>query len=124
MAKKLSPFKRTGLHRLECDCGAYVYGTVAQLESVGMPRCACGDTFHPDRLELALLLGLEDAPVMAEYNRARGSIMHGQASHGRRGRELRSVEDIAFERLERNRAATARKRRLAALAPAPEPLPF
>jgi len=122
---KVKPFKRQGLHRLECSsCDGYAYSTVAQLESVGMPSCACGAPFVPDRLELAQLLGATDAPCVLEYEQACGSIAHGQASHVARGRRVRDVTDVALERVERNRAAAARKRRLGAIAPAAEPLPF
>jgi hypothetical protein len=33
------PFKRAGLHKLECSCGNYAYATVAALEAHGLP-CA------------------------------------------------------------------------------------
>lgn len=118
------PFKRSGLHKLECDCGGYVYATVAQLERYGLPSCGCGERLLPERLELAALLGLEDAPAVAEYRRELSSVLHGQASHGRRGRELRPAETIAAERVERRRSNAARERRISALAPAAEALPF
>lgn len=128
MATKITPFKRAGLHKLECvDCDAYCYSAVAQLERHGLPRCGgCGERFAPERLELAALLGLEDAPAVVEYRRELSRVLHGQASHGIRGRELRPAETIALERVERRRSEAARDRRLDALAPAPvsEPMPF
>jgi hypothetical protein len=135
MARKTSPFKRTGLHRLECSsCTGYTYSTVSQLETVGMPSCACGEAFTPDRLELAMLLGLEDAPVALEYFAKVASVEHGQAGPGRSlklesrrtaaGRQLSDPSTLAAAHVERNRAAAARKRRLGALAPAVEAMPF
>jgi hypothetical protein len=122
--KSLSPFKRSGLHKLECDCGGYVYATVAQLEQRGLPSCGCGAAFLPERVELAELLGLENCPAVAEYRAELSSVLHGQASHGRRGRELRSAESVAAERVERRRRDLARKRRVAALLPTPAVIPF
>lgn len=122
---KIKPFKRSGLHRLECPaCPGYTYATVAMLETVGIPACACGAAFTPDRLELCELLGLEDAPAVLEFSSACHSIAHGQASHVARGRKVRAVEAVALERVESNRAAAARQRRLNALRPALEPMPF
>jgi hypothetical protein len=120
----VGPFRRSGLHKLECDCGGYVYATVAQLELRGLPCCGCGERFVPERLELAELLGLMDAPAVAEYRRELSGVLHGQASHGRRGRELRPAELVAAERVERRRRELARKRRLTAILPVPEPMPF
>ena len=125
-SKAPKPFSRQGLHRLECDCGAYTYATVANLEAHGLPLCRCGGEHLPDRLELAQLLGLEDAPVVLEYERACNSVSHGQAGPGRHRimPNFRAPELIASERVERNRATAARKRRLNALKPALEPMPF
>jgi hypothetical protein len=62
MAAKPRPFKRAGLHRLECpDCPCYGYFTVAMLEAAGeLPACfavGCGARMMPTELELAVLLG-------------------------------------------------------------------
>lgn len=125
MHGKRSEFKRSGLHRLECSgCGAYVYGTVANLERHGMPVCGCGGGFMPERLELAMLLGLEDAPVVVEYERELSSVIHGQASHVQRGRSVRVPEAVAAERVERDRRERGRAHVLAALRPVAEPIPF
>src|SRR4051812_13276207 len=66
-----APFKRSGLHRLSCpSCPTYAYLTVATLEDAGMPRCwreGCGDTLEPERLELAILLKLEDHPLVQAW---------------------------------------------------------
>lgn len=118
------PFSRKGLHRLECpECPGYTYSTVANLETVGLPSCKCGSTFEPERLELAELLGVESPAVIA-YRLECQSIAHGQASHGQRGRQLRPVELVAAERVESRRRSEARNRRLSALRPVPEALPF
>lgn len=81
------------------------------LESHGLPVCLCGLTFVPERVELCALLGLSDAPAVAEYQRELSSVLHGQASHGRRGRQLRLAEDVAAERVEARRQEVANKRR-------------
>lgn len=125
MAKRDSkPFKRSGLHRLECVCGAYTYSTVACLEGHGVPSCGCGEQFAPDEVELAFLLGLEDAPSVAEYRAELSSVMHGQASHGQRGRQLRPAESVAAERVSTRRRERARSNRLRAIMPVAEPMPF
>jgi hypothetical protein len=120
----VATFKRTGLHKLECSCGAYLYATVAMLERHDLPACCCGSRFLPDRVELAMLLGVDDCPAIVEYERELSSVMHGQTSHGIRGRELRPAELIAAERVERSRRDRARSNRLAALLPAAEAMPF
>lgn len=119
----MTAFKRSGLHRLECDCGSYVYATVAMLERAGLPQCACGERLLPDRVELAELLDV-DCPARDEYRAELSSVMHGQTSHGIRGRKLRPAELIAADRVEKRRRDRARSNRLGALLPAPEPLPF
>ena len=85
---------------------------------------ACGETFVPERLELAMLLGLEDAPAVAEYRAELSSVMHGQARVGRGNGQDYAAEPVALERVERRRRELALKRRLAAIMPTPEPLPF
>ena len=122
---KSKPFTRQGLHRLECDCGAYVYATVAALEAHGLPVCACGETFQPGRVELAELLNV-DCPAVAEYRDALSSVLHGQAfasGNGRRG-NLRPAESVALERVERHRRELARARRVGAILPKAQPIPF
>lgn len=124
MAKQHSTFSRRGLHKLECaGCESYVYATVASLERHGIPSCACGAEYVPDRLELAGLLGVQ-APVLDEYRRELSSVLHGQASHGQRGRRLRPAEEVAAQRVESRRRDRARSNRLGALLPAAEPMPF
>jgi hypothetical protein len=122
----VSAFKRSGLHRLECErvaCDGYVYGVVAQFERVGLPVCACGARLVPDRLELAELLDV-DCPARVEYRAELGKVSHGQASHGRRGRTLRPAEQVAAERVEQWRRQRARSNRLGALRPAAEAMAF
>lgn len=121
-------FKRTGLHRLECPvCSCYGYFTVAMLEDVGLPRCfrdGCGETLQPARIELALMLGAEDAPIYHAYAAKVGSVAHGQASHYMKGRECESPEYRAIESISREQRKAARQRRIAAILPVPEPMPF
>lgn len=128
MPRKTAAFKRAGLHRLECDdCDGYAYATVAELERVGLPACGCGARYAPARLELALLLGAERAPAVAEYRAELESVARGQAPHcgsSARAAKLRAPEVIALERVESRRRSSARARRLRAIAPAPEPMPF
>ena len=119
----MAAFKRSGLHKLECGCGAYVYATVAMLEQHGLPACPCGARFLPDRLELAMLLDVE-CDATAEYERELNRVSRGQASHGIRGRELRPAELVASERVEQWRRDRARTNRLTALLPAAEPMAF
>lgn len=124
MQRKASNFKRSGLHKLECPCGAYVYATVASLEAHGLPSCACGRRFDPDRVELAFLLNVLDCPAVDEYQQEVASVQHGQASHGIRGRVLRPAETVAAERIEKRRVDRARSNRIGALLPVAEPCPF
>lgn len=124
MRAKTSRNLRRGLRRLECaDCGAVIYLTFAQAERFGLPTCACGGSFAPDDLELAVALGL-DSPAVAEYERELSRVLHGQASHGLRGRELRPAESIAAERVECARRELAAQNRLNALRPAVAAMPF
>src|SRR4051812_35150397 len=102
MQGKSKPFKRSGLHRLECSCGNYTYSTLAALERFGLPVCPCGARFVPDRLEVAMILDV-DCPAVDEYVQEVNSVSHGQASHGQRGRVLRPAESIAAERVESRR---------------------
>lgn len=121
-------FKRSGLHRLTCEaCPTYGYFTVATLEDAGLPTCwreGCGATLQPERIELALLIGADDAPVMSAYRAKVGSVAHGQASHYAKGRALESPEFRAVESISREQRKAARARRIAAILPTPEPMPF
>ena len=122
------PFKRSGLHRLDCAammCDGYVYATVAQCEQ-GLPACRCGSRFVPVEVELAEILGLEDCAAVDEYRREIESIWHGQEAHGKRlgGAKLREPHDLAMARISRRRREDARQRRISALLPTPEPMPF
>lgn len=125
----VKPFSRKGLHRLEClDCPGYAYGTVACLEAVGLPSCACGGRLVPERLELALMLGVEDAPIVAEYMARTARKESGQYPASRRPCQSSgaladmgaraAAEIVAEQRLQ------SRQRRLSALMPTPEVLPF
>jgi hypothetical protein len=132
MPAKPRPFKRAGLHRLECpDCPCYGYFTVAMLERLpGLPACLaahCPGTLVPAELELAMLLGAECA-VVDEYRREVLSAQHGQAGASGCGRRdtsgWRTPELIAAMRVESRRRDVARSNRLAAIAPVPTPMPF
>lgn len=123
-----STFKRSGLHRLECPaCPGYAYGTVANLETVGLPRCACGETMQPERLELALMLGV-DSPIVSEWRRRTDRKERAQMPAARRPcqtsdalanmAERAALEIVAEQRHE------SRRRRIAAILPTPEALPF
>lgn len=124
---KSTGFRRSGLHRLSCGdvtCDGYVYATVAQCEQ-GLPSCRCGAAFVPVEVELAEMLGVEDAPAVDEYRREVESIWHGQASHAHRlDRRLNDPHELAMSRIVKRRSVDARKRRVSALMPAAEPMPF
>lgn len=131
-------FKRGGLHKIACpDCSCYGYFTIAMLEEAGLPACfrqGCGATMQPERIEAALLLGADDAPIMSAYMAKVSSVAHGQASHYMKGRELESPEFRAlfgdpkdvkrYPGLIREQRAESRRRRIAAILPTPEPMAF
>lgn len=93
------PFSRQGLHRLECNCGAYVYAVLASLESHGLPSCACGERFTPTRREVALVLGVS-CPAITEFETAKA---------------LGLTDAQAARWVEQQRREKAKARRLAAL---------
>jgi hypothetical protein len=119
-------FKRSGLHRLECtECDGYGYFTVAYLEKAApvMPGCACGAAMMPERLELAILLGVDDGTMRDEIERLALDKQRSQErSLGRRRLEIKRAEgtlnDMAAKALDELRLTErehARARRLAAL---------
>ena len=121
-------FKRSGLHRLECpQCVGYCYSTVSQLEMVGFPACACGETMMPERLELALMLGV-DSPIVAEYQRRTERKLRGQMPASRRPCQVsESLADMGAKaalEIQREQRYEARQRRIRAILPVPEALPF
>lgn len=120
--------KRRGLQKASCHaCDAAIYLTWAQAEQHGMPTCACGEPFEPDDYELALALGLDDAASLEEYRRAVSSAMRGQAGHAHKwGNEhMRSVDEIADQRVSKDRRERARTARLNAIQPVNvEAMPF
>jgi hypothetical protein len=124
----MAAFKRAGLHPLDCPsatCHGYVYATVAQLEALGLPCCPCGTAYVPREVELAELLGLEDCAAVDEYRREIESVWHGQEAHASRlGRTLRDPHELAMSRIVKRRRDDARRRRVSALLPTPEPMPF
>jgi hypothetical protein len=117
-----SPFKRAGLHKLTCpECPGYAYVTVAMLETIGYPVCPCGRDLEPERLELALLLGRDDLPIVRAYADKCSSVAHGQAHTGRDASTLESPEFRALYGNDREpgllelQRRDARARRLSAL---------
>lgn len=138
MAKKTnSPraFRRAGLHRLECPmCDTYGYFTVAMLEAAGLPQCwreGCGEPLEPVEVELALMLDVDTARVRDLFDRTDDKERSQLRSLGRRGLELKqtlgtlnSMSVAALADVNAERRQEARARRLAAIAPSPEPMCF
>jgi hypothetical protein len=128
------PFKRAGLHKLVCrDCGGYVYAAVAQLERHGLPVCPeCGEAYDADELELALLLGLDDSPIVAawrdltarkELSQCR-SVGWEHAAERHASGTLNRMDTRAADEMRAERRERARSNRLQALRPAAEAMPF
>lgn len=116
----------------DTGCGFAVYVSRLQLQRAGVwacPVCGSGRMLPVDPEDAALVLEpveLDSHPAVVEYRQALSSVLHGQAPHGVRGRALRSADELAAERVERERRVRARERRLAALRPVSddEPIPF
>jgi hypothetical protein len=104
-----------------------------------MPLCAgCGEPFEPDDYELAGALRIHDAAALQEYEVQLQRIERGRQSGAHSwGEELRretattrdgrlSVEELAGQRVERDRRERARAARLNALQPIvqSDPIPF
>lgn len=128
-----SPFKRAGLHRVECSCGNYTYSTVAALERYGLLTCPCGDRFEPTELEVAFILGLDDATVVREYQRrtagsemaqARGVGSWQRAAERVTAGTLQPMSVKTATDMRAERRARARSNRLSAIRPAAAPMPF
>jgi hypothetical protein len=129
-------FKRSGLHRLNCTrnpCPGYVYATVAQLETLGLPSCACGGSFTPERLELAALLDMPGAAeALAASVDRKLRAQHRGYTPSKRTASYAELSARALAEIRADDAATARRRRVSALTqgttPAPaidtEPIPF
>lgn len=80
------PFKRAGLHRLECACGNYAYATVAACETHGRPWCgSCQAPMMPVELELCAILEVRDAPVVLEAEQAMAAAIDRAATRAHRG---------------------------------------
>lgn len=127
--RKAGTFKRSGLHKLECrDCDGYVYATVAMLETHGLPSCACTGRLVPERLELALMLGVEDAPIVAEYKARTERKLRAQMPAAKRpGQSSGNLADMglrAATEIQLEQRLQSRQRRIAAILPTPEALPF
>lgn len=124
------PFKREGMHRLNCSaigCPGYMYGTVANLETMlsrfgRLPACACGEPFECERLELAAALNLEH-PAEEALRRVQDDKERSQLrSIGRNGEmtrrlagTLNDMSAVALEELRADERAAARARRVSAL---------
>lgn len=126
-ARKRNP--RRGLQRLSCGCGASVWQTWAAVERGPRPVCGCGTRFVPDDLELAAAVcdtaELDAHEWHGEYARQLSSVLHGQASHVQRGNNVRGVEAVAYERVQKARRAAAKQSQLSGLRrPAADPIPF
>jgi hypothetical protein len=124
---------RRGVHRLECGCGEAIYATVPTLERYVkryrlLPVCPCGGSYEPDNPELALLLGCPCA-VLAEFQERCAEAVRGQNGN-RDNPNLRHPATVALEGTSRRpgmlqeRRERALERRLAALKPATDPIPF
>lgn len=116
------------MHRLNCTgCDAYVYATVAMLEKHGCPVCACGQPFTPERLELALTIGV-DHPAAAELEARTYRKVRAQQPHARfNGSQLASTDELqlrALLEISAEQRQTARERRLRAIQPTPDDIPF
>lgn len=120
-------FKRSGLHRLECqECPGYVYATVAMLETHGLPSCPCGGRMVPSELELAALLGVDNGRQDEIERLALDKQLSQERSLGRRmsraaiaeARAHGTINDMAAKAYAEYRAAeheASRGRRLAAI---------
>jgi hypothetical protein len=130
------PWKRGGLHKLAChDCKTYAYAAVAQIERHGLIACPaddCGREMVPDELELALHLGLNELPIVREYERVhagkeasqRRSLGWNEAAARHSAGSLASMELAAIDDMRRERWEACRSNRLQALKPAATPMPF
>jgi hypothetical protein len=128
-----APFKRGGVHRLNCvSCDGYLYATVAQLEARGTPACWCGEQMEPTRIELAMILGIDDAPAVRELaDRTEDKERAQLRSVGRGGEMLKrfagtlnDMSAVALEEIRAEQRAQARERRLSGLVPTPAAMPF
>lgn len=127
------PFKRTGTHRINCTstgCDAYLYATVATLEKHGFPVCACGSTYEAERLELALMLGV-DHPAAVQLDDMTRRKLNAQRPHTAKpcvmSDDLASygeLQDRALSEISAAQRQTSRERRLAAITPTTDPIPF
>lgn len=129
MSKAKPTWKRSGLHRLECvNCPGYVYATVAMLETHGLPSCPCGGRLVPERLELALLLGVQDAPIVADYRARTAAKERAQMPAAKRpcqaSESLNDMGARAAAEIQLEQRLQSRQRRMAAILPTPEALPF
>lgn len=117
------------LRKVECeDCGVIAYLSRKALER-GLLTCACGQPLIPADLEDARLVlsdeQLREHPAWIEWQRAVASIEQGQKSHVHRGNpNVRDQYALAERRLEQRRRSEARERRLAAIRPPADPIPF
>jgi hypothetical protein len=144
MARPVGTTRTQRMRKLACECGYIAYTSRRWIER-GLPLCPCGAQLLPeDPDDAALVLTadqLAEHPAVVAYKRAVASVMHGQSGPARAlrnagGRGFRSPDEIAAQRLERERRDAARARQLGALRrgpvdpsrqPAPvaaDPIPF
>ncbi len=125
----VAKFSRKGLHRVRCEsCDGAVYVTIAQLEQRGMPACWCGAAMTPDRVELALALGLDDHPAVLELQARTHRKEVAQMPKAKRpcqmSSSLANMAERALDEIRAEQRREARTRRIAAILPTPAPIPF
>lgn len=117
------PFKRTGLHRLNCPmCSGYTYATLGNLELMlsmhgRLPGCACGEQLEPDRVELADALDMPH-PLLEEWRQRWANKLTAQRPHAYRGHKLADAHELAgraYGEILELQAETTRTRRVDAL---------
>lgn len=123
-AKPVGTTRTQRLRKLECDACGYIAYTSRRWIETGLPVCPCGLTLLPaDPDDAALALSpaeLDSHPAVLEYKRAVASVLHGQEGparsvHGNWGANIRPADQVAAEKLERDRREAARARQLASL---------
>lgn len=130
MPKAIATASTTRNRKLECpDCG-YVVRTSRKMIARGFPGCPCGGRLMPwdldDVLEFMDGPELEAHPVYRAYLAEASSIMHGQAWRGglHASCNFADPDSKAMDRVYQQQRVSASERRLQAILPAPEALPF
>jgi len=105
------------------------------LEDAGLPVCwraGCGDTLAPTEVELALLLDLEDSPLVMAWREMthckelsqQRSVGWERAAERHAAGTLNRMDAKALDEMRAERSRVARERRLNALMPTVEAMPF